>query len=87
MQERLLIDGGVCEECHENTGYIVHHTIILSPENICDPEVALSHSHMKYVCKACHDQYEGHGVGHRKVRPLCVFDAHGQPISLREVDR
>lgn len=87
IQERILIDGGMCEECHKNLGYIVHHEIILSPENINDPDVSLNHDHLKYVCKECHDQYEGHGVGHGKVRPLCIFDEDGQPISLRECDR
>lgn len=82
-----MIDGGLCEECKEEPGYIVHHDVILTQENINDPMTALNHKHMKYVCKKCHDEYEGHGVGHKKVRPLCVFDECGQPISLREIDQ
>lgn len=84
---RVSMDGGICEECKEEQGYIVHHDIILTQENLHNPDIALSHRHLKYVCKDCHDHYEGHGVGNKKVRPLCIFDKDGQPISLREVDR
>ncbi len=86
IAERIMIDGGLCEECRGQQGYIVHHTITLTQENISNPDIALNHRLMKYVCKDCHDQYEGHGVGHDKVRPLCIFDDMGQPISLREID-
>lgn len=86
IQERINIDGGMCEECGENMGYIVHHDLLLTPENIGKPEVALNHKHMKYVCKECHDRYEGHGVGHKKAEALCIFDEQGQPISLRGID-
>lgn len=88
IQTRIMIDGGMCEECHKNLGYIVHHDVLLTPENIRDPDVSLNEEHLRYVCKDCHDQYEGHGVGGRgKVKPLCIFDEEGQPISLREIDR
>lgn len=83
---RISVDGGVCEECRRQQGYIVHHEITLTPDNVNDPNISLNHRKMKYVCKDCHDEYEGHGVGHRKVKPLCIFDENGQPISLREVD-
>lgn len=83
---RVGIDGGVCEECRKEQGLIVHHDIPLNQDNIKDPEIALNHKNLKYVCKNCHDQYEGHGIGHKKVKPLCVFDGEGQPISLRDVD-
>ncbi len=87
IAKRIAIDGGVCEECRRRQGYIVHHKVILTQSNISDPDIALNHEKMKYVCKDCHDEYEGHGVGHGKVKPLCIFDEHGQPISLREIDR
>ena len=85
---RISIDGGICEECRQQLGYIVHHTIILTESNINDPEISLNHEYMKYVCKDCHDTYEGHGIGgHGKIKPICVFDETGQPISMREIDR
>ena len=87
ITNRISIDGGVCEECRRQQGYIVHHTIILTPDNINNADIALNHENMKYVCKDCHDEYEGHGVGHGKAKPLCIFDEHGQPISMRGCDR
>lgn len=86
IADRIAIDGGVCEECRQQQGYIVHHEITLTPDNINDPDISLSHQHMKYVCKGCHDKYEGHGNGHKRAEPLCIFDESGQPISLREID-
>lgn len=86
IKERILEDGGLCEECHDKPGYIVHHKIILTPENISDPEIALNHRYMEYVCKNCHDLFDGHGLN-KCNKSLCVFDTDGQPISIREVDR
>ena len=85
IEERIRIDGGVCEDCRENQGYILHHRIILTETNIHDDDIALNEDLVMYVCKECHDSYEGHGVGH-KSKLLCVFDKDGQPISLRECD-
>lgn len=87
IANRILIDGGACEECGRQQGLIVHHEVILTPDNISIPDISLNHERMKYVCKSCHDKYEGHGVGHKKAEPLCMFDESGQPISLRGVDR
>ena len=87
IAHRISVDGGVCEECRRQQGYIVHHKETLTQSNINDPNISLNHEKMKYVCKDCHDEYEGHGVGHGKVKPLCIFDENGQPSSLREIDR
>ena len=87
IAKRIAIDGGVCEECRWQQGYIVHHDVVLTQRNINDPDITLNHERMKYVCKDCHDEYEGHGVGHGKAKPLCIFDDNGQPVSLREIDR
>lgn len=86
IEKRISIDGGLCEECKDNPGYIVHHKITLTEENISDAEVSLNHDLLEYVCKDCHDLFEGHGLN-KAIRPLCRFDADGQPISLREIDR
>ena len=47
-------------------GYIVHHLVTLTPENIGNPAVSLNHSLLAYVCKECHDAYEGHGLNRGK---------------------
>ena len=60
IADRITIDGGVCEKCKDNLGYIVHHKIILTPENINDPDVTYNHNNLEYVCKPCHDEEEGH---------------------------
>jgi hypothetical protein len=85
IQKRVNIDGGICEECHKNPGYIVHHKVILTQENITNADISLNHENLKYVCKECHDQFEGHGLN-KGEKPLCLFDADGQPVSLREID-
>ncbi len=85
ISHRIMTDGGLCEECREMPGEIVHHKITLTPDNIQNPEVSLCSRNLEYVCKNCHDRFEGHGLG-RAQEPLCRFDAAGQPISLREVD-
>lgn len=86
IQQRMCIDGGMCEVCHAAAGYIVHHKVMLDEYNIKDPDVALNHNNLMYVCKECHDAFEGHGVGKAAARPLCVFDENGQPISVRKID-
>ena len=76
----MLIDGGLCEECKQEQGYIVHHKIYLTEQNINNPLISLNPDNLKYVCKRCHDSYDGHGVGSKlKV----VFDESGQPIARR----
>ncbi len=82
IRERRRIDGGVCEVCRENMGYIVHHKILLTPENINDPEVSLNWRNLSYECKACHDRHEGHGVGVSS-EIVCEFDNNGDPIAIK----
>ena len=78
---RRMIDGGVCEVCREKLGYIVHHKIILTPENIHDPAIALNWEHLSYECKDCHDQHEGHGIK-RASALVCEFDSEGNPVGI-----
>lgn len=81
IQERIRIDGGVCEVCRENLGYIVHHRILLTPRNISDPEISLNWKHLSYECKTCHDKHDGHGVKH-SVSAVCSFDSDGNPTGI-----
>lgn len=84
IAKRLLVDGGLCEECRDQHGYIVHHLVALTPENISNPAVSLNHSLLAYVCKECHDAYEGHGLNRGK--PIaCIFDPDGQPVDRRHL--
>lgn len=86
IRKRIMEDGGICEECRNKPGYIVHHRILLTSENISDPEVSLNHENLEYVCKDCHDLFEGHGID-RAAKPLCIFDAAGQPVLRREMNK
>ena len=79
IKERESVDGGMCEECGEEPGYIVHHVVTLTPENINDAGVSLNHKYLKYDCKACHDREDAHAFV-KTAEPLCDFDSHGQPI-------
>lgn len=58
IAKRIAVDGGMCETCREAVGYIVHHVIELTPENINDPDISLNHFNLKYDCHICH-QKEG----------------------------
>lgn len=82
---RIAIDGGMCENCHNNLGYICHHIIELTPENINDPNIALNHSNLRYDCKHCHDEEDNHFVKRAQeiVGPV-IFDPYGNPIGREE---
>lgn len=85
IANRVSIDGGLCETCKQNLGYIVHHKITLTPKNINKPNISLNHELLQYDCKPCHDEEhfeDMHGVEREPTR--CVFGPDGQPIP-REV--
>ena len=52
---------GLCERC-QRPGYIVHHKVHLTPDNINDPFVTLNHDNLEYLCKKCHDAEHEFGV-------------------------
>lgn len=58
IAERIAIDGGMCQRCGCEIGYIVHHKIWLTADNINDPAIALNHELLEYVCLACHNKIE-----------------------------
>lgn len=81
IANRVPIDGGVCERCHNNLGYIMHHKIEINPTNINDVNITLNHNNLEYLCKPCHDEEhfkDMHGVDKQQTR--CVFGPDGQPI-------
>jgi hypothetical protein len=46
---------GLCEMCN-GAGYIVHHKIRLTPDNINNPEISLNNIHLQYLCIDCHNK-------------------------------
>ena len=86
ISHRRSVDGGLCEECHANPGYIVHHRIHLTPANIRKPEIAVDWSNLEYVCKSCHEKiHEKEANNTRKI----IFNEKGEPVlaSHRPPDR
>lgn len=82
IDKRRGIDGGMCEKCHEEPGYIVHHIIWLTRLNITNPDIALNESNLMYVCKECHDKIHGY-CGRETPRDRQVtFGPDGQPILI-----
>lgn len=79
ISQRIAVDGGLCETCHEKPGYIVHHKILLTPSNIDDPDITLNFCNLKYDCKDCHDKEEIHEF-HKQKKLQCTFANDGQPI-------
>ena len=79
INRRINIDGGLCEECHERIGYIVHHKRMLTADNINNPDITLNFDNLKFDCKECHDREEEHAfIKQKKLK--CSFDEFGQPI-------
>lgn len=79
IQERYLIDGGLCEECHRQQGYIVHHKTMLTKNNIDDVNISLNPDNLEYVCRDCHEHFEGHLIGTREKKRY-IFDENGDPV-------
>jgi len=72
---------GLCERCM-TMGRVtpcedVHHKILLTPNNIHDPNISLNHEHLMAVCKECHNSVHGHGSA---VRDDVMFDSEGNLI-------
>ena len=81
--------GGLCETCSKNgeiiPGKILHHKIILTPNNINNPDVTLNWDNLEYECKSCHDKHEGHGLGKDKkqcTREGLKFNEKGELIEV-----
>ena len=72
--------GGLCEDCLERgeitPGEIVHHIVELTPENISNPEIALSWGNLRLVCRKCH------GMHHRKKKKRYEVDEFGRVTIL-----
>ena len=68
---------GLCERCGE-IAKIVHHRIMLTPANINDVVVTLSHDNLEALCQECHN-HEHHGTAER-VDLGYFFDERGNIV-------
>ena len=61
--------GGLCEECLKQGIYtpavIVHHKVVLTPENITNPEITLAFSNLEAVCRDCHGKVHRPGLRYK----------------------
>ena len=76
IAHRISEDGGLCQMCHDKTGYIVHHRTKLTSKNINDPNITLSFDNLMYVCHDCHNVIHFADWQHLDY----LFDKNGQPI-------
>ncbi len=53
--ERTRIDGGLCQHCRKNLGYIVDHVKEITPGNITNTDITLNQNNFQYLCLACHN--------------------------------
>lgn len=76
---RMLVDGGRCEMCEHDQGYIIHHKIVLNESNINDPDVSLNPDNLMFVCHDCHNFIHSKDASSGNfVRLPAIFDERGQ---------
>ena len=54
INNRIMIDGGMCEICRKNIGEELHHVEHLTVSNINNPNVTLNHDNLMWICRECH---------------------------------
>lgn len=81
IRYRVSVDGGMCEVCKEKLGYIVHHKIWLTQENIDNPEIALNTDNLRYECIDCHNREEKEQTN-KKQKQRYVFNSLGELVVL-----
>lgn len=69
---------GLCERCSK-PGYIVHHKKEITPANINDPMITLSHSNLEYLCLNCHNREHGDAD---VIREGLEFDDNGDIVEV-----
>lgn len=78
ISQRQSIDGGICERCKDSLGYIVHHKVHITPDNINDPYITLGHDNLSYMCHDCHNRE--HGGDNSPLRDDVIFNSNGELI-------
>ena len=70
-KEYLQSVGYLCERCYAKgvltPAKIVHHKTYITPENIGDPNITISHDNLEALCWKCHDEEHDHDY-HRTQR-------------------
>lgn len=75
---------GLCEDCRERgkaiPGYIVHHKIELTPNNIHDINITLNWDNLRYLCLDCHNRVNNPDVTREDV----MFNEYGELVKKGE---
>lgn len=56
IANRITIDGGMCQMCGKELGYIVDHISELTPDNINDVNISLNWDNFQYLGLVCHNK-------------------------------
>lgn len=85
INERIRIDGGMCQLCGQRLGLIVHHVEKINEANINNAGVTLAHDNLMYLCHDCHNNvHRGDMAAGKMGEPFCIFTADGQPVDVRK---
>lgn len=85
IAERITIDGGMCEKCHEQPGEELHHIKYITLNNITDSNITLNPDNLMWLCKDCHfkEHREAMFKQYLKKKRILVdgmwFDDEGMP--------
>lgn len=79
---RQSIDGGMCELCKQNLGYIVHHKETLTSNNVSNPEISLNYDMLMYVCHDCHNKIDHFNSDLTQRDNRYIFDEFGNVIFI-----
>ena len=79
IARRKSIDGGICEVCRRELGFIVHHKTWLNDQNVNDPSISLSFSNLRYECQTCHNKETNPA---NKASSRVAYGANGEIIPL-----
>jgi len=73
---------GLCNRCNA-PGYIVHHKILLTPNNINDYDVSLNWNELEYLCIDCHNKehMSKHDI---VIREGLIFNDKGEVIKVEQ---
>lgn len=76
---RQSTDGGMCEHCQKELGYIVDHIEEITPDNINDVEITLDHQNLQFLCLSCHNT-KHFGKDTEVIRDELMFDKDGNIV-------
>ena len=78
---------GLCERCLAKgiikPGRDVHHKRRLTPQNITDPNIALSWDNLELLCRECHEEEHNREKNERR---RFTVDAFGRVIESKDND-